>query len=46
MAEIIRDIRGAERRGLYATRSMTKPSSTVAISTRGSARYMGMAVVA
>ena len=35
MAEIITDIRGAVRRGLYAALSMATPSSTVSSSTRG-----------
>ena len=41
MAETIRDILGAERSGLYAARSMTKPSSAVSTSTSGIARYIG-----
>ena len=36
------DMRGAVRRGLYATRSITKPSTTVMTITSGSARYSGM----
>ena len=42
MAEIMSDIRGAVRRGLYAARSMRKPSSAVATMTSGSAMYIGM----
>ena len=43
MAEIMIDILGALRSGLYATRSTTKPSSTVATTTSGAATYSGIA---
>ena len=41
MAEIITDIRGALRSGLYAARSMRMPSSTVISSTTGMDTAMG-----
>ena len=44
MAEIMTDIRGAVRRGLYATRSIKKPSSTVSTIISGIARYSGIHV--
>ena len=43
MAEIMIDMRGAVRNGLYATRSTVKPSSTVTTTTSGIARYSGIA---
>ena len=42
MAEIITDIRGAVRSGLYAAFSMATPKSTVRISTSGIDTAMGM----
>ena len=42
MAEIMTDIRGACRRGLYAQCSTAKPSATVSTTTTGSATYNGM----
>ena len=42
MAEIITDIRGAVRRGLYAAFSMATPRATVRISTRGMDTAMGI----
>ena len=46
MALIITDILGAERRGLYAARSMRKPSSTVNTITKGIASHSGIQVTA
>ena len=42
MAEIMTDMRGAVRSGLYASRSITKPSTTVMIMTSGRATYSGI----
>ncbi len=42
MAEIMTDILGAVRSGLYASRSITKPSTTVMRMTSGRAMYSGM----
>ena len=42
MAEIITDMRGACRSGLYAQRSTAKPSATVRITTAGRAAYSGI----
>ena len=46
MALIMTDILGAVRRGLYATRSMRKPMSTVTSSVKGMAIYSGIHVTA
>lgn len=46
MALIMTDILGAERSGLYATRSMTKPSTTVITITKGTASQSGIHVTA
>ena len=46
MAEIITDMRGAVRRGLYAAFSMSTPKATVAMSTRGMATARGIQVTA
>ena len=45
MALIMTDIRGALRSGLYATRSMRKPRSTVAMRTMGMEMYSGSEAV-
>ena len=42
MADIMTDIRGALRRGLYAARSMSRPSATVIMSTTGIATAIGI----
>ena len=46
MAEIITDIRGALRRGLYAARSINTPSTTVMTRTTGIATAMGIDALA
>ena len=46
MADIITDMRGAVRRGLYAAFSIRTPNATVAISTRGIHTAIGIQVAA